>query len=1366
MTIDVTAVNDLPTAADKTVTATEDTALVFAVADFGFTDVETDQLQSITVAMLPSTGTLALNLFGEPLDTMEAIDFYANYNSITETTDLQDFFGDDRGFDLVQVGDKVSFSLDLSKLYKVTEVNKSSDFNVGSTITVSGDPVGDGALVTGSTIFVSMSLSNSSVTLGQSISRTDIVAGNLSFIPESNANGTDYDSFKFTVNDGTADSSVSSTMTIDVTAVNDLPTAADKTVTATEDTAFVFALADFGFSDVETAQLQSIAVTTLSSTGTLTLDGSTVAADQTISQADIAAGKLAFTPLINANGTGYDSFKFTVNDGTADSSASSTMTIDVTAVNDLPTAADKTVTATEDTAFVFALADFGFNDVDSGAQLQSIAVTTLSSTGTLTLNDSAVTLDQSISRSDIEAGNFKFIPVVNANGTGYDSFKFTVNDGTADSSASSTMTIDVTAVNDAPIAAADTKAVTEDATLSVDAANGVLVNDTDVDAGSTRTVTAVQGVTANVGTATTLASGAVVTLNTDGSYDFVPGETLGVGETANEVINYTITDDQGATSTSTLTITVTGVNDAPIATADTNAVTEDATLSVDAANGVLVNDTDVDTGSTRTVTSVQGVTANVGTAISLASGAVVTLNPDGSYDFVPGETLGVGETAKEVINYTITDDQGATSTSTLTITVTGVNDVPTATSTTVTATEDTAFGFAVADFGFADVDTSDQLESITVTTQPSKGTLTLSGSTVATNQSISRADIVAGNLKFAPAANANGADSLKFSVNDGNADSLNQATLTINVTAVNDAPAATGTTVTTDEDSAFDFGVKDFGFGDVDTSDQLESITVTTLSSTGTLTLSGSTVAIDQSISRSDILAGNLKFTPAANANGTGYDSFKFTVNDGTADSSTSSTMTIDVTAVNDLPTASDNTVTATEDTAFVFAVADFGFSDVDSAAQLQSIAVTTLSSAGTLALNGSTVTSGQSISRSDIVAGNLKFTPAANANGTGYDSFKFTVNDGTADSSASSTMTIDVTAVNDLPTGTDKTVTATEDTAFVFTVADFGFTDVESDQLQGIAVTTLSSTGTLTLNGSAVTLGQSISRADIVAGNLTFTPVANANGAGYDSFKFTVSDGVADSSPEYYAGTGNYYEYVSESVLSTEAQAAAAAKSYAGATGYLATILDVDENTFIANLISGSAWIGLSDAATEGQFRWLDGPEAGQLATYTNWASEEPNNSNSGEDYTEVLTTGFWNDHGLPGNPNHRVGYVVEYSPVFTEPSTMTIDVTAVNDLPTAADKTVTATEDTAFVFALADFGFSDVETGQLQSITVTTLSSTGTLALNGSAVTMVSRSAGPISRLATLNLHQRPMPMARATTVSNLPSTTVLLIRQRHRR
>ena len=93
------------------------------------------------------------------------------------------------------------------------------------------------------------------------------------------------------------------------------------------------------------------------------------------------------------------------------------------------------------------------------------------------------------------------------------------------------------------------------------------------------------------------------------------------------------------------------------------------------------------------------------------------------------------------------------------------------------------------------------------------------------------------------------------------------------------------------------------------------------------------------------------------------------------------------------------------------------------------------------------------------------------------------------------------------MPTATDNTVTATEDTAFVFAAANFGFTDVDTaDQLQSITVTTLASTGTLALNGSTVTVGQSISSGDIAAGALTFTPLANANGAGYDSFQLPLT--------------------------------------------------------------------------------------------------------------------------------------------------------------------------------------------------------------------------------------------------------------------
>ena len=81
-------------------------------------------------------------------------------------------------------------------------------------------------------------------------------------------------------------------------------------------------------------------------------------------------------------------------------------------------------------------------------------------------------------------------------------------------------------------------------------------------------------------------------------------------------------------------------------------------------------------------------------------------------------------------------------------------------------------------------------------------------------------------------------------------------------------------------------------------------------------------------------------------------------------------------------------------------------------------------------------VTAGQSITAANIAAGNLKFTPAANANGAGYASFTFQVQDdgGTANGGVDldpspNTMTVNVTAVNDAPAGTNKTVTTLEDT-------------------------------------------------------------------------------------------------------------------------------------------------------------------------------------------------------------------------------------------------------------------------------------------------------------------------------------------------
>src|SRR5207247_1235992 len=149
--------------------------------------------------------------------------------------------------------------------------------------------------------------------------------------------------------------------------------------------------------------------------------------------------------------------------------------------------------------------------------------------------------------------------------------------------------------------------------------------------------------------------------------------------------------------------------------------------------------------------------------------------------------------------------------------------------------------------------------------------------------------------------------------------------------------------------------------------------------------------------------------------------------------------------------------------------------------------------------------------------SGNLKFTPVANANGAGYASFTFQVQDGggTANGGVdldpvARTMTVNVTSVNDAPVGTDTTVTTLEETAFTFSTAHFGFTDPGdggANSLSAVRITTLPTAGLLALSGVAVTAGHPFSALIRASGNLKFTPVANANGAGYASFTFQVQD-------------------------------------------------------------------------------------------------------------------------------------------------------------------------------------------------------------------------------------------------------------------
>jgi hypothetical protein len=442
------------------------------------------------------------------------------------------------------------------------------------------------------------------------------------------------------------------------------------------------------------------------------------------------------------------------------------------------------------------------------------------------------------------------------------------------------------------------------------------------------------------------------------------------------------------------------------------------------------------------------------------------------------------------------------------VTVTAENDAPTSADHAVTTNEDTAYVFSPSDFPYSDIE-GDALAQVKITALPTHGTLRLVGTDVVLNQVLSAADIAAGNLDFTPAVNANGAayDSFDFQVNDGTDYSAASHTMTVNVTPVNDAPTSADHTVTTNEDTAYVFSPSDFPYSDIE-GDALAQVKITALPTHGTLRLNGTDVVLNQVLSAADIAAGNLVFTPAMNANGAAYDSFGFQVYDGTDYSAASHVMTINVTPLNDAPTSADHTVTTNEDTAYVFSPSDFPYSDIEGDGLAQ-VKITALPTHGTLRLVGTDVVLNQVLSAADIAAGNLVFTPAANANGAACDSFLFLVHDGTDYAAASRTMSVNVTPVNDAPTSTDHTVTMNEDTAFVFSPSDFPYSDIEADGLAQVKITALPTDGTLRLAGTDVVLNQVVATADIAAGNLVFTPAVNANGAAYDSFGFQAHDGT-----------------------------------------------------------------------------------------------------------------------------------------------------------------------------------------------------------------------------------------------------------------
>ena len=317
-----------------------------------------------------------------------------------------------------------------------------------------------------------------------------------------------------------------------------------------------------------------------------------------------------------------------------------------------------------------------------------------------------------------------------------------------------TVTITVTGTNDDPVALADEADVDEDGNTS----GSVATNDSDPDAG------AVLGYALdNPGSAPT-----GLVFNADGSWTFDASsyDYLDEGEELELVIPYTVTDEHGASDSSTLTITVTGTNDDPVALADEADVDEDGNTS----GCVATNDSDPDAG------------AVLGYALDNPGSAPTGLvfNADGSWTFDASsyDYLDEGEELELVIPYTVTDEHGASDSSTLTITVTGTNDAPLLTGTQATlpaGTEDTSYIVSAASLlaGFTDAD-GDTLAVFALSAD--HGSVTDNGN---------------GTYTINPAADYNGLVTLSYSVVDGNGGSV-PASLSFNLAAVNDPAVIAG----------------------------------------------------------------------------------------------------------------------------------------------------------------------------------------------------------------------------------------------------------------------------------------------------------------------------------------------------------------------------------------------------------------------------------------------------------------------------------------------------------------------------------------------------------------------------------------------
>ncbi|WP_312996493.1 retention module-containing protein, partial [Achromobacter animicus] len=490
--------------------------------------------------------------------------------------------------------------------------------------------------------------------------------------------------------------------------------------------------------------------------------------------------------------------------------------------------------------------------------------------------------------------------------TATSTISYTITDPSGATS-TATVVVTITGTNDGPVSSALTNQSGVDA--QTDVRYDVSDRFSDTDTSDTLTFSA-----------TGLPPGLTIDPNTGIITGTIDHSASQGGNNGVYTVVVTATDPSGASTSQEFQWDVT--NPAPTAVADSGTTDEDTSLTVNAQNGVLANDTDPD-GDTLTVSQVNGNAANVGTAVTGSNGGTFTLNADGSYSFNPGSTfqnLGVGQTATSSISYTVSDGQGGTSTATLTVTVTGSNDAPTLTPEVTLADQAANDSDAITPVDvsgqFRDVDNGDVLTYSATGLPPG---LTIDPAT----------GIISGTLdKSASQGGDNGVYSVTVTATDQSGASVSQD---FSWDVRNPAPTAENDQGETNEDTALTVSANNGVLAnDVDPDGDALHVSLVNgqAANVGTAVagLGGGTFTLNAD--------GSYSFNPGADfqnlAEGErATSSITYTVSDGEGGTSTA-TLTVAIFGTNDAPTATplDNQSSMDGDTVN-YNIANF-FSDVD----------------------------------------------------------------------------------------------------------------------------------------------------------------------------------------------------------------------------------------------------------------------------------------------------------------------------------------------------------------------------------------------------------------------------------------------------